>query len=126
MKKRLLALLLTFALALSIPVFGSTSAMAKEPDDFIKDIPYIDDGNKFHMLNLHGTDDSGENKPVIVEVHGGSYIGGVKDINTKHSRYYAEHGFAVVNTNYTTMSSGGIDNVVKDLNAALLWVDAQR
>lgn len=108
------------ALALAVSSIGVT--VYADESEGITDIAYIEDGEDAHLLDIYGTED-GEKKPVIIEVHGGSYIGGVKEINTKHSLFYAENGYAVVNTNYTTMNGSGFDKVVQDLNSVLCWVE---
>lgn len=125
MKKKIL-MVLTLALCCNMTA-GSNLIFAGENTEadtsVMEDIAYVDDGEDFHLLDVHGVDASGEKKPVIVEVHGGSYIGGVKEINTNHSNFYADNGFAVVNTNYKTMNGSGFDRVVQDLTAVLNWVE---
>ena len=120
--KRAAILLMAGVMALTMMHTVPAEEAAQEEAAFIQDISYMDDDEKFHKLDVHGTAD-GETKPVIVEVHGGAYIGGDKKLNTAHSEYYAQHGFAVVNTNYTTLSHGDFQNVVKEFTNVLHWVE---
>lgn len=106
-------------------IFGNVTGVMAESNetDYIKDVSYLEDEGDNHKLDIHGVSEDGEKKPVIVEVHGGAYIGGMKELNTAHSEFYADNGFAVVNTNYTTMKQSGFKEVVQDLNSVLNWVE---
>lgn len=102
-------------------MFAALPAMAEAEVDHLQNIPYIDDGREEHMLDVHGYD--GTVKPTIVEVHGGGYIGGSKEVNTEHSQFYADNGFLVVNTNYVRLPEGNFKTVAQDLFAVLHWVE---
>lgn len=121
--KKILAILLAMLLcATCIPALAEEEAAEV---DYIQNIPYIDDGREEHMLDVHGVDpDSDALKPVIVEVHGGGYIGGNKGINTEHAEFYAQNGFAVVNTDYIKLPEGNFKTVIQELFATLHWVEA--
>ena len=95
---------------------------APEVDDMLMDVAYIDDDSVDHKLDLFGTQAATEPMPTIIEVHGGGYIGGDKDINTEHAQFYAENGYLVVAPNYTRLPSGDFKDAIQDLFAAYNWV----
>ena len=48
----------------------------------IKNIPYLDDGDKAHRLDIYRPKKAGDKKlPVIINVHGGGLILGSKEFN---------------------------------------------
>ena len=135
--KKLLALILTLSLALcAVPalaedaeaefneIIGSdTEAEVSVEDDVLSDIPYIDDGSEDHLLDLFGAQTAKTPTPVIVEVHGGGYIGGHKGINTKHARFYAENGYVVVAPNYSHLPDGTFKTVAQELFTLFNWME---
>ena len=89
------------------------------------DIPYIDDGDPCHLLDVYSPADGGDAPlPVIVELHGGGYVTCGKEINAQHGQYLASRGFRVVNINYTLCPEGDISTIMNELVAALDWVGA--
>ena len=84
------------------------------------DIPYIDDGDPCHLLDVYSPMDGGDAPlPVIVELHGGGYVTCGKEINAQHGQYLASRGFRVVNINYTLCPEGDISTIMNELVAAL-------
>lgn len=39
-----------------------------------KDIPYISDGNKYHLLDIYYPENAAEKLPVIIDIHGGGLM----------------------------------------------------
>ena len=96
------------SLTITSPVYAentdtTTQNLLDSYTDIISDIPYIDDGNENHMLDLYGTSNISENTPVVVEVHGGGFIGGNKTTNKEHSIILANNGFEVVTPDYVKL-----------------------
>ena len=137
MLKKLFALMLALTLALTgfalaedgeaefQEIIGDTGEAAAEvapEEDILTDVPYIDDGSVDHMMDLFGTQTAEAPLPVIVEVHGGGFVGGKKEINTDHAKFYAENGYAVVAPNYTHLPQGDFRTVQQDLFACFQWI----
>ena len=80
-------------------IIGAGTETAEKTADILKDVAYLNDDNVDHLMDLFGTQTAQEPMPVIVEVHGGGYIGGNKEINTDHAVFYAENGYLVVAPN---------------------------
>lgn len=92
-------------------------------EDVQYDVPFVDDGLDYHTLDLFGCQTAEEAKPVVIEVHGGGFIGGNKDSNIMHCAGYAENGFVVASIDYCTVpKEGTFKDAVQDLFAAYNWV----
>lgn len=92
------------------------------------DIPYIDDGNKYHLLDVYRPDDipTTEPLPVIIDIHGGAWIYGTKEINAHYCQGLAKYGYCVVNINYrviTEEGQGTFPALLDDCFAAFSWVE---
>ena len=87
------------------------------------DLPYRDDGDERHTLDLIRPC-TNDRLPVIIEIHGGGYIGCEKNINRLHSRWYAQHGFAVINGDYTLHPEGDFQTEMGELADIVRWVCA--
>ena len=103
-------------------IIGADTEASSEMTDILKDVPYLDDGSEDHMVDLFGTQTAEEPMPVIIEVHGGGYIGGTKEINTDHAAFYAENGYVVVAPNYTHLPQADFKTVEQELFTCYHWV----
>lgn len=120
--KRMIALLLAAILCLSLAVgaFADDEASIAAAAD----IPYIDDGDSAHLINIYGVISDTEPRPVIIRIHGGGFFGGTQANDEPYSQFLADNGFNVVSINYTLMpAAGSFQNIEKDIFAALNWVD---
>ena len=86
------------------------------------DLPYRDDGNPDHTLDVYSPAPGAPRLPVIVELHGGGYLSCSKEINAQHGQYLASRGFHVVNMNYTLCPEGDLSVILNELSDALDWV----
>ena len=120
-KRNLFAALM--AVAMLVLCLSGSIAFAEEEVDFIQDIAYMGDDNKDHFLDVFGYEEGGELKPLVLEIHGGGFIGGSKKTNTDHSRVYEENGFAVVTPNYTHLPKGNFSNIVQEMFAVMHWIE---
>ena len=100
-------------------------ASQTEPEGLTKilDIPYIDDGEKAHLLDIYYPEDTTENLPVIIDIHGGGWMYGYKEINKNFCLKLAEKGFLVASINYRLAGNGiRFDDQIRDIFAALKWL----
>jgi len=93
-------------------------------DDIISNIAYINDGQTYHMLDIYGSQSVKKATPVVIEVHGGGFIGGTKETNADHSKFFANSGYVVVTPDYIKVPAGSFVNAIQDLFAAYNWVEA--
>lgn len=124
-KRLFLAAALGLSMIFTMPA-GTLAQDAEEAAtvDYLQDVAYVEDGNKDHLLDVFGTEGVTETTKTVIEVHGGGYIGGSKNTNTDHSRYYSDNGFLVVTPNYTHVRKDGPDfkAAIQDLFLAYNWV----
>ncbi len=100
-------------------------ASQTEPEGLTKilDIPYIDDGEKAHLLDIYYPEGTTENLPVIIDIHGGGWMYGYKEINKNFCLKLAEKGFLVASINYRLAGNGiRFDDQIRDIFAALKWL----
>lgn len=89
----------------------------------IKDIPYIDDAKKSHMLDILYKNDLDEAAPIMIDIHGGGFISGSKESDNLFNHYFALAGFVVFSINYTLI----VDEVdvfynIAEVHSATKWV----
>lgn len=92
--------------------------------EMIKDIPYIDDGNIFHLLDVYypkGTAQSNK-LPVVIDIHGGGWMYATKDLNEYYCRAIAQRGFVVFNISYRLAPDVTVEEQLQDCMAALSWI----
>ena len=92
--------------------------------DEYDNISYIDDGNKLHQLDVYvpeGTP-SGAKLPVIIDIHGGGWYYGDKELNKLYCLYLARCGFVVFNVSYRFAPEGSLKTMVQDCMAALSYI----
>lgn len=99
------------------------------PDVVMKeDIPYIDDGNLYHMLDVYYPQrtDADAKLPIIIDIHGGGWMYGTKDLNENYCRALADRGYVVFNISYRLVPDVTVTEQLQDIAAALNWIDANR
>lgn len=93
--------------------------------EMVKDIPYIDDGNLYHLLDVYYPKGTGadEKLPVIIDIHGGGWMYATKDLNEYYCRALADRGFVVFNLSYRLVPDVTVDEQLQDVAFALKWIN---
>lgn len=94
-----------------------TAGIQKETD-----VPYLKDGNPMHLLDVYRPEQAEGMLPVIIDVHGGGWMYGTKQINRNYCLALAGRGFVVFNLNYRLLPEVRFDGQMQDLFAALRWI----
>ncbi len=99
-------------------------ASQTEPEGLeqILDIPYIDDGERAHLLDIYYPQGTTEKIPVIIDIHGGGWMYGYKEINKYFCLRLAQKGFLVASINYRLAGDVLFDDQIHDIFAALKWL----
>lgn len=99
-------------------------ATQTEPEGIerIYDIPYIDDGDKYHLLDVYYPEKRDGKLPVIIDVHGGGWMANVKDFNRLYCLHLAQRGFTVFNMNYRLVPAVTVKEQLQDVACALKWI----
>jgi len=98
----------------------------KTPKDILRndDIPYVEDGDPMHKLDLYRPRMKEGLLPTIVIVHGGGYVYGTKEIYQYYGMHLAMQGFAVVNYNYRLAPKHKHPSILEDTNRVMEWLVA--
>lgn len=91
----------------------------KEENNFA----YIDDGNKYHLLDVYYPEENDGKLPVIIDVHGGGWMYGDKELNKIYCEYLASRGFMVFNMSYRLVPDVFVEEQMKDVSAAIKWIN---
>lgn len=89
----------------------------------ITDIPYINDGNKGHLLDIYYPENTIEKLPLIINIHGGGFLYGCKELNKLHGYHLAKKGNVVFNLNYRlAFNDTKIPGQIQDIVSAINWI----
>ncbi len=98
--------------------------------DVIADIQYADDGSRAHRLDLYLPHDSvvrgGRTTPVYIDIHGGGFVYGYKDLNRNFCTNLAAQGFAVFSISYRPAPETDFLGQLDDVSAAFRWIGTHR
>lgn len=89
-----------------------------------KDISYINDSNIYHRLDVYlpnSLKDS-ETLPAIIDIHGGGWMYGNKELNEYYCLELAHRGYVVFNISYRLVPDVTVQEQLKDCAFALKWI----
>ncbi len=89
----------------------------------INNIAYIDDGERMHLLDVYYPEGTKEKLPVIVDIHGGGWVYGDKELNKYFCLDIASRGFTVINVSYRLVPDTTVFGQIRDIFAALHWLE---
>lgn len=87
-----------------------------------KDIPFINDGDPMHLLDVYMPMGKKEKRPVILDVHGGGWVYGSKEVNRNFCRWLASQRFTVICPNYRLVPRTDLKGQLADVLAAMRWI----
>lgn len=105
-----------------------------DPEDVVvyADVPYLDDGTadtargKAHCLDVYLPHDAllrgGSSLPAYIDIHGGGFVYGYKDLNRNFGTRLATKGFAVFSLGYRLAPTADFMDELRDLFAAIDWI----
>jgi acetyl esterase/lipase len=110
----------------------SRTAYWHDPEevDVFEDMQYVDDGTRAHRLDLYLPHDSavrgGKTTPVYIDIHGGGFVYGYKELNRNFCTNLAKLGFAVFSVNYRPAPKTDFLGQLEDVAAAFRWIREHR
>ncbi len=96
-----------------------------EPDDVkaYKDIRYGEHGD-YNLLDVYvPTKQTDELLPVLVNIHGGGYFYGDKNLYRFYAMDMVQDGFAVININYRISPENKFPAALQDINETFCWLE---
>lgn len=104
-----------------------TLSLAKGVKEYV-DLDYTgqDGKNPYHLMNIYRPESAGDKVlPVIIDVHGGGWGYGDKELYKFYCYALATRGFAVASFNYTLMPDAlDISVIIKDIFGAINYTAA--
>lgn len=91
----------------------------KEENDFA----YIEDGHVHHLLDVYYPEKHDGPLPVIIDIHGGGWMYGDKELNKIYCEYIASRGFIIFNMSYRLVPEVRMADQLRDISAALKWIN---
>ena len=91
----------------------------------VNDIFYLDDGHKHHQLDVYypkGTKKD-DKLPVLIDIHGGGWMYGDKELNKYYCLELATKGYVVFNMSYRLYPEVGANQQLQDIAHCLLWIN---
>ncbi len=85
----------------------------------INNISYTDSDSEYHLFDIYYPEDTKQKLPVIIEIHGGGWMYGTKDLNKIYSQYLAKRGFVVFNISYRLVPEVTVTEQLQDIARAI-------
>lgn len=83
---------------------------------------YINDGNVYHQIDVYYPEGATEKLPVIIDIHGGGWMYGDKELNKPYNLYIAKKGNVVFNMSYRLCPDVTADEQLRDIGKAMQWI----
>ncbi len=87
------------------------------------DIPYIDDGNRYHKLDVYYPESTTGKLPVIIDIHGGGWMYGDKELNKPYCLYLADRGYVVFSMSYRLVPEVTAIDQIREVSLALKKIE---
>ena len=101
---------------------------SNKPYDFgllKKDVPYVNDDKKEHLLDILYPKEDKDNGILLFNVHGGGYVYGYKEDSFIYASIFANKGFTVISMNYHLMDAKkdlSIKDQIQDVLKSVIFI----
>ena len=85
----------------------------------LNDIPYLSSDHIHHRLDVYSPTTDDTPMPTIIDIHGGGWYYGDKELNKIYCLNLCERGFKIVNISYRLAPSVSLKTQVQDIVSAL-------
>lgn len=83
---------------------------------------YLPDGHNYHKLDVYYPENTTEKLPVIIDIHGGGWMYGDKELNKMYCLTLAKKGYVVFNMSYRLYPEVIVKDQLWDISMALEWI----
>ncbi len=88
----------------------------------VRDLAYTSSGHPYHLLDVYYPENASGKLPVIVDVHGGGWMYGDKELNKNYCLWLAKRGYVVVNMSYRLYPEINAVEQLRDVAKALAFI----
>lgn len=88
----------------------------------IRDIKYLNDDDPMHLFNIYYPEGKKDSPYTIIDIHGGAWIYGSKDLNHHYPAYLASKGFNVCSISYRLIDKVEISDQILDCYNAIKFI----
>ena len=88
----------------------------------LQDIAYLDSGHRGHLLDIYYPEETKNKLPVIIDIHGGGFTYGYKELNKLYNLYLSSLGFTVISLSYRLAPEARFIEQVRDISAGFHWI----
>lgn len=88
----------------------------------VNGIEYLSDGHRYHQLDVYYPEGTTEKLPVIIDVHGGGWAYGDKELNKIYCLTLAKKGYVVFNMSYRLYPEVNAKQQLEDIREALVCI----
>ena len=88
----------------------------------INNLEYLDDGHSYHKLDVYYPENTKGKLPVIIDVHGGGWAYGDKELNKIYCLTLAKKGYVVFNMSYRLYPEVNAHDQLQDIRDALYFI----
>ena len=104
------------------PIEEPSEALPPPPFELISDVPYIDDGEVKHLLDIYLPLEGEGPYATLFVTHPGGFADGMKEWMFPFANYFASKGYAVVPINYRLVPDFTYPAQMEDTFCALAWL----
>lgn len=83
---------------------------------------YLPDGHIYHKLDVYYPENTEGKLPVIIDIHGGGWMYGDKELNKIYCMTLAKKGYVVFNMSYRLYPEVNVRDQLWDISNALKWI----
>ncbi len=83
---------------------------------------YLPDGHIYHKVDVYYPEGTTEKLPVIVDIHGGGFMYGDKELNKIYNLTLAKKGYTVFNMSYRLYPEVTMKEQLQDIMECLKWI----
>ena len=87
-----------------------------------RDLAYISDGDAMHLVDIFYPENAAGKLPIIIDVHGGGWMYGDKELNEYFCMNLAAMGFAVADISYRLLPDTDLKGQIQDVFACIHWL----
>ena len=86
-------------------------------------LAYLPDGDPMHTLNLYRPAGAEGPLPGVVDIHGGGWMHGDRELNRGYCMSLAAQGYAVMGMSFRLLPHVGLQEQAQDVFASLRWLE---